>query len=55
MYNPVPALPYARPSRNRAIGFLKRLRAAGANAHLRESRGLSRPTPPAGSYGGARR
>jgi 23S rRNA (adenine2503-C2)-methyltransferase len=40
MYNPVPSLPYSRPSRNRAIDFLKRLRAAGANAHLRESRGL---------------
>jgi 23S rRNA (adenine2503-C2)-methyltransferase len=40
MYNPVPALPYGRPSRNRAIGFLKQLRAAGVNAHLRESRGL---------------
>ena len=40
MYNPVPTLPYARPSRNRAIGFLKQLRARGVNAHLRESRGL---------------
>ncbi len=40
MYNPVADLPYERPSRNRAIGFLKRLRAAGVNAHLRESRGL---------------
>jgi 23S rRNA (adenine2503-C2)-methyltransferase len=40
MYNPVPGLPYERPSRNRAIGFLKRLRSRGARAHLRESRGL---------------
>ena len=40
MYNPVPSLPYERPSRNAAIGFLKALRAAGVNAHLRESRGL---------------
>lgn len=40
MYNPVPGLDFERPSRNRAIGFLGRLRAAGARAHLRESRGL---------------
>lgn len=40
MYNPVEGLEFTRPSRNRAIGFLKRLRAAGARAHLRESRGL---------------
>ena len=40
MYNPVPSLPYERPSRNGAIGFLKALRSAGVNAHLRESRGL---------------
>ncbi len=40
MYNPVPGLPYERPSRNRAIGFLRLLREAGARAHLRESRGL---------------
>ena len=40
MYNPVAGLPYERPSRNRAIAFLKRLRASGARAHLRESRGL---------------
>ena len=40
MYNPVEGLPFERPSRNRAIGFLKRLRGAGAAAHLRESRGL---------------
>ena len=40
MYNPVADLSYSRPSRNAAIGFLKRLRAAGVKAHLRESRGL---------------
>ncbi len=40
MYNPVPTLPYERPRRNVAIDFLKRLRTAGVNAHLRESRGL---------------
>jgi 23S rRNA (adenine2503-C2)-methyltransferase len=40
LYNPVPGLPYERPSRNRAIGFLKRLRTKGVRAHLRESRGL---------------
>lgn len=40
IYNPVEGLPFERPSRNRAIGFLKRLRESGANAHLRESRGL---------------
>lgn len=40
IYNPVPGLPFARPSRNRAISFLKRLRESGAKAHLRESRGL---------------
>ncbi len=40
MYNPVAGLPFERPSRNAAIGFLRRLRAAGAKAHLRESRGL---------------
>ena len=40
VYNPVQGLPFARPSRNRAIDFLKRLRQLGAKAHLRESRGL---------------
>ncbi|MEJ2086534.1 MAG: 23S rRNA (adenine(2503)-C(2))-methyltransferase RlmN [Acidobacteriota bacterium] len=40
MYNPVEGLPYARPSRNRAIRFLKSLRSSGIGAHLRESRGL---------------
>lgn len=40
IYNPVQGLPFARPSRNRAIAFLKVLRETGAKAHLRESRGL---------------
>lgn len=40
MYNPVPGLPFVRPSRNEAIGFLKSLRESGVTAHLRESRGL---------------
>jgi 23S rRNA (adenine2503-C2)-methyltransferase len=40
MYNPVVDLPFARPSRNRAVAFLKQLRAAGVKAHLRHSRGL---------------
>jgi len=40
VYNPVQGLPFARPSRNRAIAFLKQLRQLGARAHLRESRGL---------------
>ncbi len=40
MYNPVLELPFERPSRGAAVGFLERLRAAGANAHLRHSRGL---------------
>ena len=40
IYNPVEGLPYTRPSRNRAIAFLRLLRKRGAKAHLRESRGL---------------
>lgn len=40
MYNPVEGLPYSRPGRNRTIEFLKRLRAQGVRANLRESRGL---------------
>ena len=40
IYNPVQGLPFDRPSRNRAIAFLKLLRESGAKAHLRESRGL---------------
>ena len=40
MYNPVAGLPFARPSRNRAVSFLKALRDQNVNAHLRHSRGL---------------
>ena len=40
IYNPVQGLPFERPSRNRAVGFLHELRRKGARAHLRESRGL---------------
>jgi len=40
MYNPVRELPYERPSYEHALAFLEQLRAAGANAHLRHSRGL---------------
>jgi 23S rRNA (adenine2503-C2)-methyltransferase len=40
IYNPVRDLPFERPSRNRAVGFLHELRSLGARAHLRESRGL---------------
>ena len=40
IYNPVEGLPFNRPSRNRAIAFLRVLRKQGAKAHLRESRGL---------------
>lgn len=40
MYNPVVKLPFARPSRARALGFLQDLRERGVNVHLRESRGL---------------
>ena len=40
MYNPVADLPFSRPSRNRAIAFLRKLRQLGAKANLRESRGL---------------
>jgi len=40
-YNPVEGLPYDRPSDQTARRFLMTLRAAGVNAHLRRSRGLS--------------
>jgi 23S rRNA (adenine2503-C2)-methyltransferase len=40
MYNPVRELPFTRPTRDDAVRFLERLREAGANAHLRHSRGL---------------
>jgi 23S rRNA (adenine2503-C2)-methyltransferase len=38
-YNPVPGLPYVRPSAEAAYDFERRLRDAGVNAHLRTSRG----------------
>lgn len=41
MYNPVRELPFARPTHDAALRFLQRLREAGANAHLRHSRGLA--------------
>lgn len=40
MYNAVEGLPFKRPQRAHALGFLKGLRERGVNAHLRESRGL---------------
>lgn len=39
-YNPVPSLPYVRPSEESQRAFLHGLRAEGVNAHLRHSRGL---------------
>ena len=39
-YNPVPALPYLRPTGEAAQAFLRTLRDAGINVHLRKSRGL---------------
>jgi len=39
-YNPVPSLPYARPSDEAQRVFLELLRERGVNAHLRRSRGL---------------
>lgn len=38
-YNPVPGLAFERPTSEAAHAFQERLRAAGANAHLRTSRG----------------
>jgi len=38
-YNPVPDLPYRRPSDDDSDNFLSRLRDLGVNAHLRRSRG----------------
>ena len=38
-YNPVPDLPYERPTAESAKSFLDSLRANGVNAHLRRSRG----------------
>jgi 23S rRNA (adenine2503-C2)-methyltransferase len=40
MYNPVLELPFERPSKEAAVRFLEQVREAGANAHLRHSRGL---------------
>jgi 23S rRNA (adenine2503-C2)-methyltransferase len=39
-YNPVPGLPYERPSSHLAYDFQQRLRRAGVNAHIRTSRGV---------------
>ena len=38
-YNPVPGLPYERPSASAAHAFQQRLRSLGVNAHIRRSRG----------------
>ena len=38
-YNPVPGLPYERPSSEATYAFQRRLREAGVNAHVRTSRG----------------
>ncbi len=38
-YNPVPGLPYVRPSSEATYAFQRRLREAGVNAHVRRSRG----------------
>lgn len=38
-YNPVPGLPYVRPSAEAAYDFQQRLRVRGCNAHIRTSRG----------------
>lgn len=40
MYNPVKGLPYDRPSRSRALQFLRTIRKQGVAVQLRESRGL---------------
>lgn len=39
-YNPVPTLPYKRPSSSDTYHFVARLRERGVNAHVRKSRGL---------------
>jgi len=39
-YNPVPGLPFERPTSYSAHRFLERLRERGVNAHIRRSRGL---------------
>jgi len=38
-YNPVPGLPYRRPSSEATYAFQRVLRARGVNAHVRTSRG----------------
>jgi 23S rRNA (adenine2503-C2)-methyltransferase len=38
-YNPVPGLPFARPSSEAAHAFQEQLRRRGVNAHIRTSRG----------------
>jgi len=38
-YNPVPGLPFRRPTAEAAHEFQRRLRACGVNAHMRTSRG----------------
>ncbi len=38
-YNPVPGLPYQRPTSRAAHAFQQRLRGLGVNAHIRRSRG----------------
>ncbi|NOX58027.1 MAG: 23S rRNA (adenine(2503)-C(2))-methyltransferase RlmN [Planctomycetes bacterium] len=40
LYNPVPDLPYRRPTDEAARNFLQTLRSKGVNAHLRPSRGM---------------
>lgn len=39
-YNPVPGLPYHRPSSSAVRAFAERLAARGVNTHIRRSRGL---------------
>lgn len=39
-YNPVPGLPYRRPSSGEAFAFQKRVRERGVNVHIRTSRGI---------------
>ncbi|MEP0844686.1 MAG: 23S rRNA (adenine(2503)-C(2))-methyltransferase RlmN [Phycisphaerae bacterium] len=60
-YNPVPGLPFERPTSFAAHQFKERLRARGVNAHLRKSRGrdidaacgqLRRAARPAGATPG---
>jgi len=38
-YNPVPGLPYRRPTSEAAYAFQRHVREAGVNAHIRTSRG----------------